>query len=242
MPIEYSTFNERLGIYFNLVKLDEEEIIQFWYDLAHKQRTKKVTEKTKQDTGLATAAFLEALEYSHERDVYVAYISSTTLSTRTAQIEMAMTVTASDPISSHMGIFRNLHYTATKHSHISMKLHGYAAKAISELYKGIKFMVNFPMANMLSIMQEALKDNDTPCSIYQSNENATDNSIIISESEQGLNIEYDGTKYTLDYHQKWFFHNKCLFPQERYGFPMVVATIEDLIGCSDFAADTVLSQ
>ena len=242
MPIEYSTFNERLGIYFNLVKIDE-ETTQFFYDLAKSQRTKKVAEKTKQDTGLATSAFLEALEYSHEKDVYVAYISSTALSTRTAQIEMAMTVTASDPISSHMGIFRNLHYTATKHSNISMKLHGYAAKAVSELYKGIKFMVNFPMNNMLSIMQTALKDNNTPCSIYQRNENAPDNSIIISESEKGLNIEYDGTKYTIDHHtNQWFFHNKCLFLQARYGFPMVVATIEDLIGCSDFAADTVLSQ
>lgn len=246
--IEYSVFSHHSGTYFNLTKVNHYEVFSFWSDVA------KGKNHRDPKTGLGASAFAQALDYYGSNDVWVAYVSNREKSTHRHQIEMCVTITIGDlfvggekveqSFASNMGIFRNLDYTGSKHRQISMELHGFAAKAMSEIYKNMKFMINFPLDNMLKIMESKAKDKDKVCSIYRKGKNGDDNNISISYDSKDITLEYEGETFSLKYtghNDDWFFGNKCMVPQldPAYNIAMAVIPTTDLIGCSHFE-DTVI--
>jgi hypothetical protein len=250
---EYTIYSRKYGVHFNFMQVGDDDTVGFWDGWARSQTRNTNTDISDdyyEKVMLGKNAFLEALTYSRNTEIWVAYVSSTKLSMRYPQIEIAMTVTSpgDSPISSHMGIFRSLHYKGPIHPKISMDLHGFAAKLTSELYPEKIYMMNFPMDNMLQIMQNALKKSEKSFVVtYKtkpqilSDDNITvkveNDSIIVSNDQNNKHVisGSDG-KY------QWFFSNGCLFPQLRWEFPLVTVPLKDLADISWFSDERITPE
>ena len=237
--IEYSQYSNKYNTYFNIIKIEDSDVRFFWDQLAKSQHRNKSLVKADYYNliSLGTAAFLDALNYYDQADVWVAYVGTRELTVRYNQIEMLMSVTSpkGSPISSHMGIFRSLFYTGPEHSKISMDLHGFAAKIISELYQEKLYMLNFPINNMLNIMSNALLKAGKSCAIAYKNRDDYKNDKLPLKIEGSKVIVGEYILSADNQENWWFFENRCLFPQSGLNFPLVAVELKDLYGISSFS-------
>lgn len=169
----------------------------FVYVGRNAQTWKNLAQKNKENPNFSEIAggvngFLHSLSFNSKTHVWVAYISNNKpkykwlSNDEFKDVEMLVSVLSSEQalFSMHMGIFRSLLYSGTKHSNISMKLHAFAAMQIAndqnfEVPK--KYMITSPLDSMFKIMQKS------GLTLYEGG----DNQVIKIECDKKSNGEYD---------------------------------------------------
>ena len=152
--------SDDLHFYMTQVTADNYEAWKEYAEEKSKKSLKKGLSVAQENIEIGLKAFTPSLEYyGHEgTEVYVVYAANTELSdptipSRPESIEMFVSSMTSKgaPFMSNTGITRAQAYEGIKHSELSMKLHGFAAKIMHMIHPDIHYMINAPVPKMLEI-------------------------------------------------------------------------------------------
>ncbi len=120
-------------------------------------------------------AFRESLrifrDYSYQPEIWIVYALSGNETNPTKpitpeqfrNIEMVLTVLTSPKFTAHMGIARTVYHEVAvfkgellNHKHLSMAIHGFAARAMKLRHPSLVWMLTSPVAKMVEIIDKAL--------------------------------------------------------------------------------------
>ena len=166
------------------VEKDEEDKLRKFFDLIN---ITKLVDKTRSDSengiGAGLNAFTESLSifkaYNYQPELWIAYalsgekipLDQPITKELFPHIEMVLTVLTSRkaPFTVHMGIARTVYHEVAvfkgelrNHAHLSIALHGFAAKVIQKEHPLKFWMITSPVEKMAKIFRLALTGNIMP--------------------------------------------------------------------------------